>query len=150
MHIITFPLVSFMDLSEKVEGCNFHYYLPFVKEPFPLSDHPMIESHIGLKSPIPGLKDTHSFCAVQPILGRMFVHTSHSPVCLCHALSEILRNKTVGELAAVTVLQLSLHRLSSSHSSDCKTYLSASSRNGQVKRPPKSVALMLHILQTIL
>lgn len=44
--------------DEKAEGCNFHYYLPFVKELFPLLDHPkQIESEIGLKRPIHRLKD---------------------------------------------------------------------------------------------
>lgn len=55
--------------GEKAEGCNFHCYLPFVKEPFPLSDLKQKESCIGLKSPIHRLKGAHTFCVVQAHLG---------------------------------------------------------------------------------
>lgn len=135
--------------SEKAEGYNFHYYFPFVKEPFPLSDHPkQIESCIGLKSSVHRLKDTHTFSVVLSVCAHILLACVSCP----QACVKFWETKKVGELAALTdtVLQLSLHRLSSSRSFDCKTYLSASSRNGQVKRPPKSVSLMLYILQTIL
>lgn len=89
--------------DEKTKGCNFHYYLPFVKELFPLLGHSkQIESQIGLKT-IRSLKDT-SILVVQPFLGWVdvlplfwsgkesseldkmveCVHTSHSCVLPSH------------------------------------------------------------------
>lgn len=62
--------------SEKEEGCHFHYYLPFVKEPLPQSDHfKQIESCIGLKSSVHRLKDRHAFSVA------LSVHTSYLLVC---------------------------------------------------------------------